>query len=173
MGVSLARLNKTFKSADGDFAGGAAIISDPRLIQLVHELCSIRAHSVGAIAGIWREFQKDDRKATGEHMAASEEAKVNKGITVAGSRANKLNNAMEVDLVTTKARLLAELKAHGKFKSTKIEFLKKQVTGQGQSQAQVSKNPHSVQDQKREADQSDPPQGRGGAVPAGASAAND
>jgi hypothetical protein len=106
-------------------------------------------------------------------MAASEEAKVNKGITVAGSRANKLNNAMEVDLVTTKARLLAELKAYGKFKSTKIEFLKKQVTGQGQSQAQVSKNPHSVQDQKREADQSDPPQGRGGAVPAGASAAND
>ena len=99
------------------------------MIQLVHELCSIRAHSVEAIAGIWREFQKDDRKATGEHMAASKEAKVNKGIKLAGSRANKLNNAMEVDLVTTKARLLAELKACGKFKSTKIEFLKKQVTG--------------------------------------------
>ena len=29
MGVSLARLNKTFKAADGDFAGGASIISDP------------------------------------------------------------------------------------------------------------------------------------------------
>ena len=88
-----------------------------------------RALHTGAIAEIWREFQADDRKAAAEHMAEHEEAKIAKGIKLAGSRANKVNNAMEVDLITTKARLMAELKAHGKFKKTKIEFLKKQVTG--------------------------------------------
>ena len=129
MGVSLARINKTFKPAGGEFAGGVAVTSDPHLIELVYELCSIRNRSVGAIAEIWRKFQKDDRKAAREHMAASEEAKINKGLKLAASRANKLNNAMEVELATTKARLVAELKACGKFKTTKVDFLKKQIMG--------------------------------------------
>ena len=74
MGTSPARLNKTFKSADGDFAGGIAATSDPILVQLIHNMCSVRAHSLGAIAKLYRMFQADDFLASAEHVAAHEQA---------------------------------------------------------------------------------------------------
>ena len=129
MGVSLARLNKTFKSADRNFAGGIAVTSDPILVQLIHTMCSVRAHSLGAIAKIYRMFQADDFLASAEHMAAHEQAKVDKGIRLASFRANKTNAANEVVLCETEARLEAELTACGKFKKAKVDFLKSQATG--------------------------------------------
>jgi hypothetical protein len=129
MGTSFARLNGTFKSADGDFAGGIAVTSDPVLVQLGHNMSSIRAHPLGAIAKMYRMFQADDFLASAEHMAAHEQAKVDKVIRLASFCANKTNTANEVVLCETEARLGAELAAYGKFKKAQLDFLKSQVTG--------------------------------------------
>ena len=127
-GISLARENGTFKmSGDVGENGGIAHTSDPKLVRVVHELTSIRRHTMGAVSDMLRRFHKGDLNKSAENRKKKRKEKEALSLRRAAKRAAKANDSLEVVLCATMEEVRNKLAACGNRITAKKAFLKGQV----------------------------------------------
>ena len=138
--TSHSRVNGTFRVAEagGKFQktkhrvgvkAGAAMTSDPFLIQTIHTMTSIRDRNPGDLTKLWRQWELEDHLACSAHRQTRDANNLKEQMRLMEGRAERANTAHEVPLLVTVAELRRELLSCEGVKHRCVKMLKDQIDG--------------------------------------------